>query len=616
MAKKAKGAKAAKVALPRPTASPYASPFVTLQLGPDRQKYYLPEVLLERLKNVPGRDPWTGVIRLVDVDASIGHVLIHFLHTGVYQTLNEEGSENVDNSVVRNEFQKAVLTLEAAKKYGVPGLQELAQCAIRETFVAGPPHEHAWLRDYVSKKFRCTFEQDLPAPSALDFFESIESPTLTKLLAQIIVGLYSEEVEKLRKEMTATRKISTPERDGTPGFCSPYLPNSPPKRIAVISNAWPVSVEKFGAFDDSSAAWDPHNLGQNQNSVSEASTVTASIPCNQEERKEEMLHTVEEHAEASAVPGTPEVEADPYAGLSKSQTKKLKAKLDKEAKLKKEENIKRQIEGEAVEILRQEEDAERIRLEAELKKIEDEEAAAVATKAEECKKEDDDIWGDRSGAVSTVTKKKKGKKAEHIRLEEEEAELILLEETQAECIRLEEEGHMRMEEEERRRMEEEERRRMEEEEAAATIAEAEEAELKKREEEEAASKPADWGASIWGEGKKKKKKETTKDRRLRERKEEEERLAAAAAEAEEAELKKVEEDEATAAATEAGVNAFDVTTEKGAISNDDDCELRLEHLSRDDGWKNCKPCELYMRDIAIKLHLVGLPNVNGFSTIN
>jgi hypothetical protein len=44
--------------------------------------------------------------------------------------------------------------------------------------------------------------------------------------------------------------------------------------------------------------------------------------------------------------------------------------------------------------------------------------------------------------------------------------------------------------------------------------------------------------------------------------------------------------------------------------------LRLEHLSRIHGWQNCKPCELYMRKIAIQLHSVGLTNVNGLSTMN
>jgi len=41
-----------------------------------------------------------------------------------------------------------------------------------------------------------------------------------------------------------------------------------------------------------------------------------------------MLHTAEEHTEASAVPGPPELEADPYPRLTKAEAKKLKAELD------------------------------------------------------------------------------------------------------------------------------------------------------------------------------------------------------------------------------------------------------------------------------------------------
>lgn len=65
-----------------------------------------------------------------------------------------------------------------------------------------------------------------------------------------------------------------------------------------------------------------------------------------------------------------------------------------------------------------------------------------------------------------------------------------------------------------------------------------------------------------------------------------------------------------------GVNVFDSAIETHETSNGDDRGLRLEHLARNDGRQNCKACELYMRNIAIKLHSVGLPNVNGFSTTN
>ena len=105
--------------------------------------------------------------------------------------------------------------------------------------------------------------------------------------------------------------------------------------------------------------------------------------------------------------------------------------------------------------------------------------------------------------------------------------------------------------------------------------------------------------------------EAVEIRRLEE--EEAERISL---EEEEAELKKIEEEEAAAAAAEAGVSSFDLAIETGATSKDDDCELRSEHLSRDNGWKSCKLCELYMRQIALKLYLVELPNENRFTTTN
>ncbi|KAG9187919.1 hypothetical protein G6011_05790 [Alternaria panax] len=609
MAKKVKkGAKAASVALPRPVIrqdrllpfeqaqpckadylSPYTSPSVTLHFGATHQIYYLPEVLLQRLENIPSRDPWTREIYLVDVDASIGHVLIHYLHTGVYQTLNSKDVEDIDDThktFVRNEFQTAVLALEAAKKYSVPGLQELAQIeldrrgkdmclrgavyAIREEFISGLPDERAWLQNYVSEKVRWTFEHDPSMLSDADFFGSIESPTMTRLLAQIIVGLYSKEVDKLRKEKTANGRISTPEHDQAGGSCLPDLPDMPYKRIAVSCNAWPASVEKFGAFDDPSAAWDPHNLDQDSSSRPETGTPTASCSCDRGKTKEEMLHTVEAHAEAgtnnlehsqlerlvSSIDQALEHDATDVEGLNQSKEERTasSSKLDEDLKPSKEVDTKRQ-----------KEEVEHIRLEekeARSNNREEEEVAPTATEAEECKKKEVDVWGDWSDlgrlAASTVIKKKKGKKAKRIYFEEEDAEHIRLEAEETERKNLEEEEGKRLEEEE-------EQLRLQEKEVAAAAAESEEAQFKRREEEEAASKLVGWGKGIWGGGRKKNK-ETTRERRLREKKEQEERLVAAAA--------------------EAGITLIsDSTTEKSATSDDDACELRLEHLSRDGGWQ-------------------------------
>ncbi|RYO31401.1 hypothetical protein AA0113_g11861 [Alternaria arborescens] len=655
MAKKCKRAtKAATVAAPRPVTSPYTSPTVALHFGPTLQEYHLPDILLQQLENIPSRDPRTGKIHLADVDASIGHVLIHFLHTGVYQTLNNEAVGNIENTqqdIVLSEFQTALLTLEAAKKYGVPGLQNLAQIelerqgedmclldalrVIREDFLVGPPGEHAWLRDYVSMKVRLAFEHDPSAILAPDFFDSIESSTLTKLVAQITIGLLSEEIDKLRKEKTATGRISAPGHDELRGACSPDVADLTSKRAAEGPNAWPTSVQKFGAFDDSSAAWGPHDLAQDGGSSQEADT-PAALPSSTNEgdyatdrgdtqhlragqaniapsqegdvtaenstviidkedgagvdplwmwgslaKKKKKSKVKTSHSPPPASPSDVrldvdstlvvpdadtiapvvsaaqehlETEKDLYAGLSKSQARKLKAKLDKETNSKDEEEAKRQ----------REEEEERMRLEeeeAELKRMEEEEAAVAAAEAEKSKKreeEEADPWGPFYAASLKKAKKKKSKTTDQIGLENQEADIKKME---AEYVAAGDTG----------------------------------AEICPTKDDDP------WGA--WGSAtptfKKKKKSKKPKDPTL--------------AEDEENERIRREKENAAAAATTADLSVVGST---GVTFGDDDCQLRVEHLSQNYAWQNCRPCELYMRKIAMKHHFEGLPIEHGFSTTN
>ncbi|KAB2107870.1 hypothetical protein AG0111_0g3628 [Alternaria gaisen] len=668
MAKKCKRAtKAASVAAPQPVTSPYTSPTVALHFGPTLQEYYLPDILLQQLEKIPSRDPWTGKIHLADVDASIGHVLIHFLHTGVYQTLNNEAVGNIENTqqdIVLSEFQTALLTLEAAKKYGVPGLQNLAQIelerrgedmclrdtvrVIREDLIVGPSGEHAWLRDYVSMKVRSAFEHDPSAISAPDFFDSIGSPTLTKLVAQIIVGLLSEEVDKLRKEKTATARISALGHDELQGPCSPDIADFPSKRTAEGSNAWPTSVQKFGAFDDSSAAWGPHDLAQDRSNSPEADAPAASPSSIEEDSyatdrggthhlgagqvniaqsqegditAENSTVTIDEEDGAgveplwmwgslakkkkkskvktshSPPPASPsdarlevdptlvvpdvdtiapvvsaaqerlETEKDPYAGLTKSQAKKLKAKLDKEAKSKDEEEANRQREEEEAADIRQQEEEEerrhleeeeRLRLEeeeAELKRMEEAEAttaAAEAEKFEKREKEEADPWAAFSGNPLKKAKKKKSKPTEQMGLENQEPHIKKME---AEYVAAGDTG----------------------------------AEICPTKDDDP------WGA--WPSATptyKKKKSKKPKDLTL--------------AEDEENERIRRGNENAAAAATTADLSVVGST---GATFGDDHCLLRVEHLSQNYGWQNCKPCELYMRKIAMKLHSEGLPIEDG-----
>ncbi|CAN9324332.1 unnamed protein product [Alternaria alternata] len=679
MAKKCKCAtKAASVAAPRPVTSPYTSPSATLYFGSTLQEYHLPDVLLQRLERIPSHDSWTGKIHLADVHASIGHVLIHFLHTGLYQTLSKEEPESTENTQQDNvnEFQTALLTLEAAKKYGVPGLQDLAQVelerrgedmclrdavrVIREDFLVGPSGEHAWLRDYVSTKVRSAFEHDPSAILAPDFFDSIGSPTLTKLVAQIIVGLYSEELDKLRKEKTATGRISAPGHSELPRPCSPDIADLPSKQTSEGFNGWPTCVQNFGAFDDSSAAWGPHNLPGDVSSSKEADAPAvllssieedshatergdakswgldkdkietqhfraeeATIAQSQEEdaaenstmtkdqedgagveplwgtwmslAKKEKKFKVKTGSSTPLVPppdpqlevdptlvipdvetvgpvvsaeqGHQETEKDPYAGLSKLKAKRLKAKLDKEARLKEKEDARRQKEEEeTAEIRRQEEaEAELIRLEeeeAESRRLKEEEYAVAAAEAEKFKKreeEEADPWATFPAApLKKARKNNKINQTEQMGLEDQEANT----------------------------------KKIEGEDVAAADIRAEICPTKD-------DNPwDDWGPAAPIIRKKKKSKKPN-DLTLAEDEENERILR--------------EKENAAVAATIADLSVVGSTS---ATFDDADCKLRVEHLSQNYGWQNCRLCELYVRKIAMKHHSEGLPIDDGFSTIN
>ncbi|CAN9306247.1 unnamed protein product [Alternaria alternata] len=645
MAKKTKRAtKAASVRPPRPVTSPYTSPTVALHFGPTLQEYHLPDILLQQLENIPSRDPRTGKIHLADVDASIGHVLIHFLHTGVYQTLNNEAVGNIENTqqdIVLSEFQTALLTLEAAKKYGVPGLQNLAQIelerrgedmclldavrVIREDFLVGPSGEHAWLRDYVSMKVRLAFEHDPSAVLATDFFDSIESPTLTKLVAQITVGLLSEEIDKLRKEKTATGLISAPGHDELQGPCSPDIADLPSKRASEGPNAWPTSVQKFGAFDDSSAAWSPHDLGQNRSTSPEAGKPTVFTSIIEEDHAtksedteswkldEDMIETQHLQAEEATIgqaqerdfaatnfpvtrdevddaegqplwdswgglakktktsgvetsyspsplsPPDVKLEADPTLVIADVVTVDTMVSATRED-LKTDEYSYAGLTNSRAKELRTKSDKEVKSKEDEDAKRQKEEEEATAAAAQAEKSRQDDIWGDWGPAPKASKKKKgkKGKQTEQIGLEEEKTNP----------------------------------KKTQSEEAAAGHTEAEMCQVKEDDL---------WNG--WGFAKSmvQKKKESIHPEGLRR------------SEDEETERIRWEKENAAAAATTADLSVVGRT---GTTFGDDDCRLRVEHLSQNYGWQNCKSCELYMRKIAMKLHSEGLPIQDGFNTIN
>lgn len=201
--------------------SPYTSCPVTLRIGLDQKTYYVPQNRLQLLGSVASTRSWNGSIHLADADACTSHVLVHYLYTGAYQTLdNMEQSPPEEEANV--EFKRAFLAYTMANQYKLLELQDLAKQQIKHFgaemdifrvvevvrgVFAKLGDDDAWFRNYLEGKAKSAFEEDYTVFSSGDLFDRIEDVGLARLMATFMVRLYSEKVELL---MDAGR-----ERDAT-----------------------------------------------------------------------------------------------------------------------------------------------------------------------------------------------------------------------------------------------------------------------------------------------------------------------------------------------------------------------------------------------------------------
>ncbi|KAF1364342.1 hypothetical protein EJ07DRAFT_151632 [Lizonia empirigonia] len=270
MAKKksAKTAKTAKTANTRPKTSPYVSPLITLRIGPERWPYHVPEDLLQKSKVLYESLPWRRVIDLPDVDAQSAHVIVHFLHTGTYQTLADGDDEDSSFNAIK-EFEKAASVFITAKKYDLIGLKELAKVEIQRwsadmtiSEIGRATSKKAfeelqdnspWFQDLVFHKVEAAFDSDDAVFSTNGFFDSIASATLASLLAQRVIRLYQAKVLKLRA-VAHVRDEPLSRMNGTNTTAEPVdvVPSVPSEhRIVLDSSPTPAVEAEAGpcAFD-------------------------------------------------------------------------------------------------------------------------------------------------------------------------------------------------------------------------------------------------------------------------------------------------------------------------------------------------------------------------------
>jgi hypothetical protein len=311
------------------------------------------------------------------VSAATGHTLVHYLYTGTYQTLGVK----VENAVApaHIKLKQALLTFVLASAYGIQDLERLAKEQIeiyggRMSFVQVLDFSkmtRCWFHEYLQARVDDQFDLDFTVFKSKVFIESVGEGTLHRFMTSHLLKRFSEKLahtlqsrgsrcldkEKLdvvlddvEDAAVQTHHCLCDHREHQPDICTANdeksfeFSNVPHEEVYDV-----ISLESSVCDETPPAHPEPEPLPL-------AEPEPEPVPEPEPEPEPVVLEPEPE----------PEPAVDPFAGLGKSQKKKLQDKM------KKEEDAKRKEEEEAAEKIRQTEEAEAERVAREA-----EEAAAA-----------------------------------------------------------------------------------------------------------------------------------------------------------------------------------------------------------------------------------------------
>ncbi|PSN59046.1 hypothetical protein BS50DRAFT_626910 [Corynespora cassiicola Philippines] len=361
----------------RPKTSPYASPPVTIFIGPSHKKHYVPRDLLRNPDWVTSSGSQGDGIQLLDVDESTGHVLIHYLYTGAYQTLDDIETSAKE---IHAKFKSAVLVYIAAKTYKLDGLQQLAKhkteqfgtdinifdtVEIVEKYFSKLSVDTTWFHDYLDEKVKVAFEADHTVFAGNDFFDRINDASLIRVLSKCMAKLYENKISSLRN--TDGQKVLDISEESASDVQDSLVQEALPEescsieetllepeatkedeRCAVVKES-PIPSEPEPTFElepepelakaDDSWGWD---IGATKEIIDEPKVEEPYFPPSESvvppttdddwDKKEEPEPSVPEpEPEPEPEPIVEEVKEEPkinpFAGLSKIKRKKLEKKM-------------------------------------------------------------------------------------------------------------------------------------------------------------------------------------------------------------------------------------------------------------------------------------------------
>ncbi|OJJ65554.1 hypothetical protein ASPBRDRAFT_70317 [Aspergillus brasiliensis CBS 101740] len=201
----------------QPTLSPYEqSRIVVITVG--NKNYSIPENYIPGHLLSQARQSRSSRILIGDIDADVGHTILHFLYKREYETVI--CVETQKESHVELEYKRSVQVYYAARKYEIDGLDALAQkyiMALSETLsifqilrgarsiFSKLPENEEWFHHYLESKLSSSFAEDETTFQLDEFYkEIVDDPAFSKAVVKIIVKAFITETSRLRNILGVT----------------------------------------------------------------------------------------------------------------------------------------------------------------------------------------------------------------------------------------------------------------------------------------------------------------------------------------------------------------------------------------------------------------------------
>ena len=205
--------------------SPYAEPDITsLEVGPRQTKYLIHRALLSQSAGLEAKltaEERNEIISLPELDESAAHILVHYLYTRKYESLE---AFELPNERSLPEYKDSVCVYCAATRYNIPGLVELAKERITSfsedltifdilSVARGDAFPclidaESWFPEHIEKAIKGAVSQDPHLFTRPEFVDQIQGDfKYRQVVMRAIVSTYSQKLADISEQPTG---LSTP----------------------------------------------------------------------------------------------------------------------------------------------------------------------------------------------------------------------------------------------------------------------------------------------------------------------------------------------------------------------------------------------------------------------